>query len=687
MNNNSVLDGAAWIASWFGPMLAFWLAVFIVLFAILVSLRAERQSRRLKLALEQVNAALLPVHDAKSDVDAHRALKTAYQDVAVAIRQSGHDGLRLGWTELEESIVDPQAETLCNTVRPDEFFHGLGAPSRQLLWWANFALGVGLLFTFLGIIAALGKASTTMEVADDQTTKAVLELLKVSSAKFLTSLAGVAASLTLRGAEAILRRGIDQRLNRFINALEHGLQYLPPQRLAQMQVDSLKNIETAQTRFATELAVAIGEKFNEQVKPMVAMLGDINGSIRNLNEELGRGLRETVGQGITDAAGQEMQMLAGALTVMTERLGALPERLNEKAGEAETQIRNAAELFSSAAAGMQAAFAGLMQRIEAMSEAVVAQQRAAAEGIGNQVRDNNAAYEAAARQNAEALAQTGSDMREMLQGVASSVAAMGPLLAGQAADAAKVAEDNLRRMGEAQRETTQAIAEAMAKEAAGAAAAAGNEAVAAVAAVTNNLAEQFEAANRRLAERLDAGLARLESFAASMARASDSADASTRQLVEAGVAAERLGGQLSTTGQAVTSELGKAAGALNTAAEPVRQASETIMAAVSESHAALAAQRSAAEAQAEQAKAMASSFAATATAASNAWRDYSERFDNVDEALGKALADLTRDMQQRAAQLAEFASKIDLNTARAVDRLATLVDELAVAQSPPPAGR
>jgi hypothetical protein len=361
--------------------------------------------------------------------------------------------------------------------------------------------------------------------------------------------------------------------------------------------------------------------------------------------------------------------------------------LNEKAGEAEAQIRSAAELFSTAAAGMQAAFSGLMQRIEAMSEAVIAQQKAAADGIGNQVRENNATYEAAARQNAEALEQTGKDMRELLQGVARSVAAIGPLLETQAADAAKVADDTLRRVADAQRTATEAIAGAMAKEAAGAAAAAGKEAVDAVTAVTIDLAERFEAANRRLAERLDAGLARLEAFAASVARASDSADASARRLVEAGVAAERLSGQLTTTGEAVTSELGKAAGALGTAAEPVRRASETIMAAVAESHAALAAQRSAAEAQAEQARVMAANFTATATAASNAWRDYSDRFESVDEALAKALADLTRDVQQRAAQLADFASKIDLNTARAVDRLSLLVDELAVAQVPAPMGR
>jgi hypothetical protein len=668
VNNQSVLNGATWIASWFGPMTALILAVLIVAAAIIICAVSLQKLRPLVLALDGANKVLQSVHDAKNDIDAHSALRGAYQNLAGTVRQSGHDGLQRGWTELEESIVDPQADTLCNTVRPDEFFHGLASSTRQLLWWANFALGVGLLFTFLGIIAALGQASSDMSDAA-KTGEAVQGLLKVSSAKFLTSLAGVFASLILRGMEASMRHRIESRLTRFINALEHGLQYLPPQRLAQEQLNSLKNIEAAQTRFATELAVAIGEKFHEQVQPMVTMLGDINGSIRNLNEEFGRGLRETVGQGITDAAGEEMKLLAGALTVMTDRLGALPERLNEKAGEAENQIRDAANLFSQAAAGMQTAFAGLMQRIEEMSGALLERQKAAADDIDAQQRDNNARYRDAAKQNADALAQTGEEMRRLMGDVAKAVSAIGPLLTEQAADAAKL-----------QRETSETIARTMAAEAAKAASAVSKEAVEAVTEVVDDLVEQFEAANKRLAERIDAAMARLDVFGVNVARAGDSADSSARRIADAGVAAERLGGQLVSSGQAVTTELGKAAGALGTVAEPIRRSTDAISAALRDTSEAIADQRKAAEA-------LVSSFTATSTAAANAWRSYQERFDEVDDALAEALTSLTRDMQQRAEQLAAFASKIDLNTGRAVDRLATLVEDLAVAQSPPPVGR
>ncbi len=653
--DDSVLGLADDVAKVFTPAVAAAVALAIVLLALYLSARAWLKTREFMLALERANAVLQPVRASTDDGAAHRALKGVYQDVAAAIRQGGHAGLQRGWTELEESIVDPQAETLCNTVRPDEFFHGLTAPTRGLLWWANFALGVGLLFTFIGIIAALGQAADSMK-ADPA--DAVKGLLNVSSAKFVTSLAGVAASLILRGVEAGIRRRTDRQLYLFVDALEHGLQYLPPQRLAQQQLDSLKNIEAAQTKFASELAVAIGEKFQEQVQPMVTMLGNINGSIQNLNNELGQGLKETVGQGITDAAGAELKLLAGALTGMTERLGALPERLSEKTGEAEAQIRSAAELFSQSAAGMQAGFSALIQRVEAMNEAVVAQQQAAADGIGNQLRDNNARYEAAAQQNAQALAETGAEMRRLLADVAGSVARMGPVLEEQATAAA-----------ERQKAAGDALAAAMTKGAADAAAAAGKEAIGAVADVVDDLIEQFSAA-----------MARLEAFGASIARAGDSADSSARRLADAGIAAERLGGQLATSGQAVTAELGRAAGALSTAADPVRRASEAILAAVTESAQALQAQRSAAEA-------MIASFTATSSAAANAWRDYQERFEDVDEALAEALADLTRDMQQRADQITAFAAKFDETTGRAVDRLAALVDDLAVAQTPPAAGR
>lgn len=72
----------------------------------------------------------------------------------------------------------------------------------------------------------------------------------------------------------------------FVDALERGLVYIPPQRIAAEQLRQLQQIATAQTKFAQELAVAIGEKLTEQIGPMVTVLGEIKSGIGNLKDEL-----------------------------------------------------------------------------------------------------------------------------------------------------------------------------------------------------------------------------------------------------------------------------------------------------------------------------------------------------------------------------------------------------------------
>src|SRR3546814_16469804 len=63
--------------------------------------------------------------------------------------------LRRTWEEFRETIVDPSADVLQNSARPEHFFVNLGDSHRGLNWFANIFIAIGLLITFLGIIAAL----------------------------------------------------------------------------------------------------------------------------------------------------------------------------------------------------------------------------------------------------------------------------------------------------------------------------------------------------------------------------------------------------------------------------------------------------------------------------------------------------------------------------------------------------
>jgi hypothetical protein len=74
----------------------------------------------------------------------------------------------------------------------------LGPNPRWLGTAADSFIGLGLVFTFLGLVAALGAASETIATGEADAQSALLGLLGAASVKFFTSVAGVGGALILR---------------------------------------------------------------------------------------------------------------------------------------------------------------------------------------------------------------------------------------------------------------------------------------------------------------------------------------------------------------------------------------------------------------------------------------------------------------------------------------------------------
>lgn len=162
--------------------------------------RRSREAAPTLKALAAANKSLEAVRGAEGADAARTALAAAYQDVAAAILNSDDPALRHAWDEFEESIIDPAAPQLSSSVHAGEFFEPLIERSRGLFFWANIMVAIGLVFTFLGIMAALGNTALAISAAGDAATmqKSLQDLLNVTAAKFMTSFAGVAASIVLR---------------------------------------------------------------------------------------------------------------------------------------------------------------------------------------------------------------------------------------------------------------------------------------------------------------------------------------------------------------------------------------------------------------------------------------------------------------------------------------------------------
>ena len=73
----------------------------------------------------------------------------------------------------------------------------LGPQPRWLGNAADAIVGIGLVFTFLGLVAGLGAATEALSAAGDPR-RALLGLLGAASVKFLTSIAGIGGAMILR---------------------------------------------------------------------------------------------------------------------------------------------------------------------------------------------------------------------------------------------------------------------------------------------------------------------------------------------------------------------------------------------------------------------------------------------------------------------------------------------------------
>lgn len=116
--------------------------------------------------------------------------------------------LRAGLPTGEEAVLRPQAI--------------LGPQPRWLGTAADALVGTGLVFTFLGLVAAIGAASSAVTAGADPR-NALVGLLGAASVKFLSSIAGIAGSLILRvwqafwlariaGGCALLSEALDSHL-------------------------------------------------------------------------------------------------------------------------------------------------------------------------------------------------------------------------------------------------------------------------------------------------------------------------------------------------------------------------------------------------------------------------------------------------------------------------------------------
>lgn len=250
----------------------------------------------------------------------------------------------------------------------------------------NILVGVGLLFTFVFLSLALTEATaalTQSHASASDTEEAISNLLKVAGGKFLTSLAGLLASILWTALSKRALRNVDRACDGVLDALSRVVPTNGGELLVRHQLivaakgaehdeskvaltEELLNEARDQTgtfkRFETDLAVSLAGAINPQ---MQAMTDRLVGAIEGLSHKLGAMNQDALEKMLTDFAAMLKQGTESEMAQLRQTLGELATNLQGAGASIGKDISGAADAISAAGTGLVGGLDELTGRLTA----------------------------------------------------------------------------------------------------------------------------------------------------------------------------------------------------------------------------------------------------------------------------------------------------------------------------------
>ena len=322
------------------------------------------------------------------------------------------------WEEFYETLVSyPELDRIIlrNSVRPSAFFNIDDLDFGEGYWRIvpGLFVTVGLLLTFLGLIAALHQMNVSGQASVDDA--AMANLLQVASAKFIMSVTGLFCSIIFTILLRVGMSHLDERVHRLNIALEDQLSFISLEGLTVEQVKAareqrdhfrsigLELVEHLARPLREEIPETISKAIGEAIGPVVDRVGQVgtegvDGLVRDLSEQL----TSQVGSALGDAS--------GSLTQATEQLGALVMRIDQTSSTMGAGMESTVEQLGQAVEdlrkSMQRGADATQSALSAGAEEIFTAMQLSLEGI----RENT-------REGARALLDAATVLRESAEGI------------------------------------------------------------------------------------------------------------------------------------------------------------------------------------------------------------------------------------------------------------------------------
>src|SRR5713226_4046406 len=491
------------------------------------------------------------------------------------------------WREYTDSLVLPQENNrpIRATTRAGTWFDtgllrvpAIGVDARYHAALPNLLVGAGLLFTFLGLSAALGTAGGIIG-GEDQTGRnnALRILLDTASFKFITSLIGLLLSILY----ALFRKGCLKRIERaidgFLTVLETRVPLLTPAALQQEANELLKRQSTQLETFSTDLAVNLGsafdnafnERLSEHIAPLTSAMQRLADCMGSRNEDALKAMLDSFVQKLQGGTGDRMQEVAESLGGLSLRLEGLQSGLGDAAVR---MARSADAMASRMGEGAEAALLRITDQIGGLADGlrnIVDQTSVAGTNAG---RDMSERIEAAANMFEQAARSVSESLTAAAVGMEARISEQTTRSSARLSTQLEAVVDDLRLLAENSRTTGSDAFTALA-ERVGAAAAIFESTASRVAGELGDAATNTSKTWEREAEQ---SALRIASASESLAGRVSDISAATNAMVSKMTDLQRATQEAVTPLAATASEMKLAGQAARNAVEPLNQVAQII---------------------------------------------------------------------------------------------------------------
>ena len=314
-----------------------WMLVFCIL--VLALVLWLRLTTRMARAVAQVNSATATLKSRSN----HGQFGQNLDDIDRLM--SVNPLIGPGWGQFTDHLLHPPDRSVVKSGREPQYYFndsllsGAGLNLRFYHAVPSYLVGLGLIFTFMGLSAALYFASTAFDQDPRTIQMAVQNLLKAAAFKFTTSIAGLGSSLLFSYGIKYQLMAWQLSLDRFCSELQRAapvvsMETLTYENLVEQQKQTVL-LEKVRTDLAGQMATALDAKLQESlvrlVDPLTAQIGQITQRMLVVSQDAVRDMVAEFRAQLFAAGKEQIQQLYSELESTNHGLEQLNSSITQSA--------------------------------------------------------------------------------------------------------------------------------------------------------------------------------------------------------------------------------------------------------------------------------------------------------------------------------------------------------------------